>query len=130
VTRSYELTFIIKPDIDATNLTVVLEKVKDIITAEGGSITKIDQWGLRRLMYPIRKYREGQYVYEQVELEPLSIIRIENRLRLTEDVIRYLLIRADETAPVATPVVEQPAEAAAPEVPAATTETVPEIAAS
>ena len=124
MTRTYELTFIVKPDIDATNLAAVIEKVKEIITAEGGSITKIDQWGLRRLMYPIRKYREGTYVYEQVELDPLSIVRIENRLRLTEDVIRYLLIRADETKPVAAPVVEQPVEAATLEAPSA----APEIA--
>jgi small subunit ribosomal protein S6 len=101
VTRSYELTFIVKPDVDATNLTILLEKVKDIITSEGGSIVKLDQWGLRRLMYPIRKYREGHYIFELLQLEGSSIARIENRLRLTEDIIRYLLIRADENAPVA-----------------------------
>ncbi len=100
--RNYELTFIVKPDIDATTFTAVLDRVKDVITAEGGSIVKVDQWGLRRLMYPIRKYREGQYVFETVQLEALSIARIETRLRLMEDIIRYLLIRADETAP-ATP---------------------------
>ncbi len=126
MTRTYELTFIVKPDIDATTLTGVIEKVKEIITAEGGSVTKIDQWGLRRLMYPIRKYREGNYVFALVELLAPSIVRIENRLRLTEDVIRYLLIRADEKAVVAAPVAEQPVvadvaiEVTAEVVPAAT----------
>ncbi|MCL4506273.1 MAG: 30S ribosomal protein S6 [Chloroflexi bacterium] len=115
MTRSYELTFIVKPDVDAANFAVLLEKVKEIITAEGGSITRLDQWGMRRLMYPIRKYREGQYVFALAQLEALSIGRIENRLRLTEDIIRYLLIRADETATAAAPTVMPQAEAATPE---------------
>lgn len=127
--RNYELTFIVKPDIDATNLASLLERVKEIITAEDGSIIKADQWGMRRLMYPIRKFREGQYFFELLQLEASSIARIETRLRLAEDIIRYLLIRADDEstaapAPVAetTPVAEQPAEPApAPETTAAVT---------
>ena len=122
MTRNYELTFIVKPDTDATNLAILLEKVKDTITAEGGSIVKVDQWGLRRLMYPIRKYREGQYIFELVELEASSVAKIEARLRLMEDIIRYLFIRADDTVPAtpapaaeAEPVAEQAAQAA-PEV--------------
>lgn len=124
MSRSYELTFIAKPDLDAPSLTAVIDKVKEIITTENGSITRIDQWGLRRLMYPIRKLREGQYVFAQVELDAQSIVRIENRLRLTEDVIRYLLIRADEAAPAPAP--EQPAETATPEAPAVPSEAAPE----
>ena len=129
MTRSYELTFIVKPDVDANNFSALLEKVKDIITAEGGSITRLDQWGMRRLMYPIRKYREGQYVFALTQLEALSIPRIENRLRLTEDIIRYLLIRADENAPVAAPAEEPQTEAATPEAPAAETAATSETAA-
>jgi small subunit ribosomal protein S6 len=132
VTRNYELTFIVKPDTDATNLAVLLEKVKDTITAESGSIVKVDQWGLRRLMYPIRKYREGQYVYELVKLEANSVARIEARLRLMEDVIRYLFIRADDNLPEppapaaeAAPVAEQPVTSPAPDAPAAPEATTP-----
>jgi small subunit ribosomal protein S6 len=139
VTRNYELTFIVKPDTDATNLANLLEKVKDTITAEGGSIIKVDQWGLRRLMYPIRKYREGQYVFELVQLEANSVSKVEARLRLMEDIVRYLFIRADDELPAppapaeeAAPVAEQPAATettseapAAPET-AAPVETSPE----
>ena len=131
MTRNYELTFIVKPDTDATNLAILLEKVKDTITAEGGSIVKVDQWGLRRLMYPIRKYREGQYVFELVQLEGNSVAKIETRLRLMEDIIRYLFIRADDNLPEppapaaeAAPVAEQSATPTASEAPAA-----PEVAA-
>jgi len=131
VTRNYELTFIVKPDTDATNLAILLEKVKDTITAEGGSIVKVDQWGLRRLMYPIRKFREGQYVFELVQLEGNSVAKIESRLRLMEDIIRYLFIRADDNLPEppapaaeAAPVAEQSATPTTSEAPAA-----PEVAA-
>jgi small subunit ribosomal protein S6 len=111
VTRLYELTFIVKPDLDATNLASVLEKVKDYISAESGSIIKLDQWGMRRLMYPIRKFREGQYVFALLQLEAASIIRIESRLKLNEDIIRYLLIRADDEVVVAAPADGQAASA-------------------
>ncbi|HEY3288576.1 MAG TPA: 30S ribosomal protein S6 [Anaerolineae bacterium] len=132
MSRSYELTFIVKPDLDATSLTAVIDKVKEIITTENGSITRLDQWGLRRLMYPIRKLREGQYVFVLVELDAQSIVRIENRLRLTEDIIRYLLIRADEAAPapVPAPATEQTVEATIPEAPAVSSEAAPETATS
>jgi small subunit ribosomal protein S6 len=138
VTRNYELTFIVKPDTDATNLAILLEKVKDTITAEGGIIVKVDQWGLRRLMYPIRKYREGQYVFELVQLEGNSVAKIETRLRLMEDIIRYLFIRADDNLPEppapaaeAAPVAEQSATPTTSEAPAAPevatpSETLPE----
>lgn len=138
MTRNYELTFIVKPDTDATNLAILLEKVKDTITAEGGIIVKVDQWGLRRLMYPIRKYREGQYVFELVQLEGNSVAKIETRLRLMEDIIRYLFIRADDNLPEppapaaeAAPVAEQsttPTTSEAPAAPEVATpsETLPE----
>lgn len=138
MTRNYELTFIVKPDTDATNLAILLEKVKDTITAEGGIIVKVDQWGLRRLMYPIRKYREGQYVFELVQLEGNSVAKIETRLRLMEDIIRYLFIRADDNLPEppapaaeAAPVAEQSATPTTSEAPVAPevatpSETLPE----
>jgi small subunit ribosomal protein S6 len=121
VSRNYELTIIVKPDVDATNFAGVLDKVKGYITAEGGSILKQNEWGMRRLMYPIRKFREGQYVFMLVALEAPVVARIESRLRLNEDVIRYLLIRADDVAPVAEAAAPQEAEAQAPapEAPAA-----------
>jgi small subunit ribosomal protein S6 len=133
VTRNYELTFIVKPDVDATNLTAIIDRVKEFITAEGGSIVKVDQWGLRRLMYPIRKYREGHYVFALVQLNAPAIARIESRLRLNEDVIRYLLIRADEETPApaaeAAPAqAEAPAPPPAPEVAAPATEAPPDTA--
>ncbi len=102
--RDYELTFIGKPDLDATNMAALVEKVKGYIAADGGNVVKLDQWGMRRLMYPINKYKEGQYVFAAVQLEPTATAKVENRLKLNEEVIRYLLVRAeDHSKPAAKP---------------------------
>ncbi|MCS7055520.1 MAG: 30S ribosomal protein S6 [Thermoflexales bacterium] len=94
--RKYELTYIAKPDLDANALAALIERINSFVTAEGGAVVETTQWGLRPLSYPIRKYREGHYIFTIVKLEASSLARIEQRLRLTEDVIRYLLVRADE----------------------------------
>jgi len=94
--RKYELTYIAKPDLDASALAALIERVSSFVTSEGGAIVKTSQWGLRQLSYPIRKYREGYYVFSAIELEAPTLARLEQRLRLTEDIIRYLIVRADE----------------------------------
>lgn len=94
--RKYELTYIAKPDLDASALAALIERVNGFVTSEGGTVVETSQWGLRPLSYPIRKYREGYYVFSVIELAAPSLARIEQRLRLTEDIIRYLLVRADE----------------------------------
>lgn len=96
MSRYYELTLIIKPDIDDAGATALMERVSGFITAEGGKILKSTPWGMRRLMYPIRKFRDGRYVFNLLELDAKSVNRIESRLKLTEDIIRYLFIRADD----------------------------------
>lgn len=96
MSRYYELTLIIKPDIDDAGADAVMERVSGFITSEGGRILKSTSWGMRRLMYPIRKFRDGRYVFNLLELDAKSVARVENRLKLTEDIIRYLFVRADD----------------------------------
>ena len=97
--RDYELTYIIKPDLDPAALAGVIERVNGFVTAEGGgTISKTNQWGMRQLAYPIRRYREGQYVFSLIQIEPAALARIEQRMRMYEDVLRFLLVRADEDA--------------------------------
>jgi small subunit ribosomal protein S6 len=96
MSRYYELTLIIKPDIDDAGAAALMERVSGFITAEGGKILKSTPWGVRRLMYPIRKFRDGRYVFNLLELDAKSVTPIENRLKLAEDIIRFLFIRADD----------------------------------
>ena len=93
--REYELTYIIKPDIDAAAVAVVIEKINGFIAAENGTLVKTDVWGMRKLTYAIRRYREGQYFFNIIKLPEDAPARLENRIKLTEDVIRHMLVIAD-----------------------------------
>jgi len=90
--RSYELVFIIHPEVDGDDLTVVVETVKGLVERGGGEVTQVEPWGLRRLAYPIRKQWEGQYVLMQFELEPRSVAELERGLGLTEQIMRHLIV--------------------------------------
>lgn len=94
--RNYEFTFIARPDVEDEGLAGVTERVSQFITEGGGQITNVDNWGRRHLAYPIRKQREGYYVLMQVQLDPESIGELERKLKLTEEVIRYLLVQAED----------------------------------
>lgn len=95
--RAYELTFIVRPDISDEAVTAAVNQVQQWVTAEGGNeIVRVDQWGRRRLAYPINDHREGHYVLLEVELAPQTIGEIERNLKLSDAILRYLLVRSDE----------------------------------
>ncbi len=94
--RPYEVTFIARPDMDETVFTAVVEKVKGWITAAGGSITQTNVWGRRRLAYPINKMTEGQYVLLLADLPAQALAGLERELRLSEEILRFLLVRVGE----------------------------------
>jgi small subunit ribosomal protein S6 len=89
--RNYEVVFIANPDLDETALNGLVDRVKGWITDGGGTVTKVDLWGKRRLTYIIRKQREGQYVFITAEMAPSFAIEIERNLRLVETVMRFLI---------------------------------------
>ncbi len=94
--REYELTFIVRSDVEEPDLTAVIERVKGLISDNGGEVARIDQWGTRRLAYPINQIREGQYVFMLTKLPPRSITELDRALSLTEEVMRHLFVRVDE----------------------------------
>jgi small subunit ribosomal protein S6 len=89
--RSYELMFIIHPDVDESAVNELVDKVKGWITDSGGKVDKVDLWGKRRLAYPIQKQVEGQYVLFNAQLEPTYCSELEHNLGLQEPVMRFLL---------------------------------------
>jgi small subunit ribosomal protein S6 len=92
--RTYEVLFIVNPDLDETALTGLIDKVKAWITAAGGSIAKVDLWGKRRMTYAIRKQREGQYVLLLADFAPSFTVELERNLRFLEPVMRFLITAA------------------------------------
>lgn len=90
--RDYELIFIIHPDLDETAVTDTVSRVRGWITDGGGEIAKTDLWGKRKLAYPIRKQKEGQYVFIETHMDPKLCAVVERNLRFLEPVMRYSLV--------------------------------------
>ena len=111
--NKYELGVIIRADLDEEAYRSELDRVKGFIDRFGGSIEKIDDWGRRKLAYPIQKLSEGMYTFLTYSSEGATPKEVENRLRLSENVLRFLTVRKDEPE-IVLPVVEAPMEAAEP----------------
>ena len=93
--RSYELVFIVRPDVQGDDLSAVTERVTGLVERSGGQVVQVEPWGLRRLAYPIQRQWEGQYVLMRLDMEPRGVAALERDLRLVEPVIRHLVVRVD-----------------------------------
>lgn len=93
--RRYELVFVVRPEIEAEELTAIIEGISQLISGDGGQVVEVDSWGKRQLAYPIQKLKEGHYVVMQTQLEPGAIKGLERNLKLREEIIRYLLVRSN-----------------------------------
>jgi small subunit ribosomal protein S6 len=93
VIRPYEVTLVVRPDMDETAFTGVVDKVKGWITTAGGTVKQTNVWGRRRLAYPIKKLTEGQYVLLLADLPTQTLAGLERDLRLAEEILRFLIIQ-------------------------------------
>jgi small subunit ribosomal protein S6 len=94
--RTYELMFIVRPDMTEEDLDKLIAMLQSIVPASGGSIQKVDKMGKRRLAYTVKRFHEGIYVLMVVEGGGAVIHELERRLRVTEQVIKFLTVRTDE----------------------------------
>jgi small subunit ribosomal protein S6 len=94
--RTYEVAFIAAPNTADDELSKLNSQIEQIITDRGGKITKVDNWGRRKLAYRIGKFDEGVYTFVYFEGAGKEIAEVERRLRVTDFVIRYLTVRTDE----------------------------------
>ena len=95
--KEYELTVLIHPDLEA-DLETPLTKVRDIIKNAGGTIIREDNWGKKKLAYPIRREEFGIYIYMDVSLPADAPLKISNIFNITDEVLRYLLVTVNEKA--------------------------------
>ncbi len=93
--NKYELSVIFKPNLEEDALKAELESVQELISRFGGTIEKIDDWGKRRLAYEIKKFNEGFYNFITFTGNSETPIEIERRMRIKENVIRYLVVREE-----------------------------------
>jgi len=94
--RTYEVAFIAVPNTAEDELSKLNSLIEQIITDRGGKITKVDNWGRRKLAYRIGKFDEGVYTFVYFEGAGKEIAEVERRLRVTDFIIRYLTVRTDE----------------------------------
>jgi small subunit ribosomal protein S6 len=94
--RTYEVVFIINPDADDTEVMRLSEAMQKIITNQGGSVAKTEMMGRRQLAYEINHKREGVYVLLEVEGSGREIAELERRMRVNDQILRYMTIRVDE----------------------------------
>lgn len=92
--NQYEIAVLYHPDLEV-DLTKAEERVNKIIKDNGGTVTATDNWGKRKLAYPIAKNEHAIYVFYTVEMPGESVKKVEYTLNITDEVIRYLITRPD-----------------------------------
>lgn len=95
MTRDYELGFILQPEVNEEQTRAILDRVEQVVTNHGGQIVRVNQWGRRRLAYPIQRNRDGFYVFIDMILTPESVIELDRTLKVSEDVLRHMIKRRD-----------------------------------
>jgi len=94
--RTYELMFIVRPDMTDEDLDKLISTLQSAVPAAGGTVKSVDKMGKRRLAYTVRRFNDGIYVLLVVEGGGAVIHELERRLRVTEPVIKFLTVRIDE----------------------------------
>ena len=92
---NYETLYILKPDIEEEKKNALIAKFSDIITAGGGTISKTDEWGKRKLAYPIDYINDGYYVLTYFAAKSDQPAELERNFKISDDVIRYIVVNLD-----------------------------------
>jgi len=96
VLKTYEALYIARPDVPDDGIQTIAKEVENMVTANGGAIVRSEIWGKRRLAYEVQKCTEGNYVLLRFESPASFVARLENHFRLTDAIIRYLVVHFDE----------------------------------
>ncbi len=94
--RTYEVMYIVRPDVEEADLDKLIEGFTAVVTNGGGAVNNVEKLGRRRLAYVVRKFQDGQYVLLHVSADGPVVAELERRLRVTEQVIKFITVRTDE----------------------------------
>jgi small subunit ribosomal protein S6 len=94
--RQYETMFIIDPDFETDAINELVEKFKGLIQDQGGQIDGVDEWGKRRLAYPINDRREGYYFLINFTASPETAQDLERVFKITNGLLRYLIVKKEK----------------------------------
>ena len=93
--RDYELGVILNPEASEEETRAVMDRVEQVIANHGGQIVRVNQWGRRRLAYPIQRHRDGVYVFIDMILTPETVSELERTLKVSETVLRHMVKKRD-----------------------------------
>ena len=104
--RMYETIYIVQPDLGEEEIKTLSAKVQDVVANMNGDFKRLEDWGTRKLAYPINKNPRGRYFYLRFDGDSALIAELERRLRLDDKVIRYQSVKLDQdvVVPAAAPV--------------------------
>lgn len=94
--RTYEVMYIVRPDVEEADLDKLIEGFTTVVTNGGGEVSQTEKLGRRRLAYIVRKFQDGQYVLMHISADGPLVAELERRLRVTEQVIKFITVRTDE----------------------------------
>ena len=107
--RDYEVLYIVRADFDDDKVQDAVKRVNTLIQRSGGTSDRTNLWGKRKLAYEVKHQKEGSYVLQDFKLDPNRVPELEAGLKITEEVLRHLIVRKPDKAP-ATAVAPPPAE--------------------
>ena len=93
--RDYEIGFILNPEVSEEQTRTILERIEQIVARYDGQMIKVNQWGRRRLAYPIEHHRDGFYVFIDTILTPETVSELDRTLKVSEEVLRHLIKKRD-----------------------------------
>ena len=93
--NSDELLYIVKADMEEEARAALISRFSDLIVAAGGEITESDEWGKKKFAYPINYVNEGYYVLVNFKSQPTLIAELERNFRITEDTVRFMIVKKD-----------------------------------
>jgi len=95
VRRDYELGFILSPEVSEEQTRAILDRVEQVVANYNSEVVRVNQWGRRRLGYPIQHHRDGFYIFIDMILTPETVIELDRTLKVSEEVLRHLIKRRD-----------------------------------
>ena len=108
--RDYEVLYIVRADLDDDKVQDIVKRVGTLVEKSSGNLERTHLWGKRKLAYEVKHQKEGSYVLQDFQIGPERIPELESALKITEEVLRHLIVRKPEKPPTTTPVVPPPAE--------------------
>lgn len=94
--KAYELLFFISPSIDDENRAAVMKRIDNAIVTNGGIVDNVDEWGKRKLAFEVERLTEGDYTLIDFHTEPTAIAELDRVLHISDDVVRYMIVRRDD----------------------------------